>query len=234
MYSLFLKERDYPISVYLSYMMRVRGLARTEAIALLTHSAVKLGLRKDNTPPASNTVSKWGRTADVPQWAIVTAMSIIEGLGKVPFTSKEWAFWSYSACERGAKVSEYAGTWREWLVKAYQFKTEYEFRKEYRKQFKSLSYPDIAAKVVIFHKGNNLTSVNIPTIFFALESSNKFNELIDKTLSINELMTDGDMQMALECEPRNRALEAELSVSIKELVGLGYATHLSNGNIVIP
>lgn len=85
MYSLLLKDRAYPITMYLAYMTRVKGLTRAQAIALLTYNAVKLGLRKDSTPPASNTVARWGKTTDVPLWAIVTAMYITDRLGKIPF-----------------------------------------------------------------------------------------------------------------------------------------------------
>ncbi|EIY8279341.1 hypothetical protein MNZ66_004476 [Salmonella enterica] len=234
MYSLLLKERDYPISVYLSFMTRVRGLTRAEAISLLTHSAVKLGLRKELKPPASNTIAKWGRTTDVPQWAIVTAMSITESLGKVPFTDKEWAFWSYSASELGALPDKYSGVWKDWLLKAYRYKAEYELRHEYRKRFQSFSYPDVTSKIVIFYRGNNLAAVNIPTILFALDSSNLLTEVIEKTMASNELFTNDDMQYALLIVPEIEILEEKISVSVRELVSNGFATHLHNGYIVIP
>ncbi|HBN5695264.1 hypothetical protein NA900_20685 [Escherichia coli] len=233
MYSLFLKERDYPISVYLSYMMRVRGLSRKDSIALLTHSAVKLGIRKDSTPPASNTISRWGRTADVPLWAIVTACTIIEGLGKVPFKDKEWAFWSYAACERGADIQSYAGKWREWLERAYRYKDEYESRTEYRKRFKSLSYPDISSKIIIFYRGNNMDFVNIPTLIFGLCASKAILPLIDNVLNSNRFFTYRDMQEAVAIDASISVLEGEIVQTVEELSNFGVITHLSDGNMVI-
>ncbi|TGB52857.1 hypothetical protein CRT22_23910 [Escherichia sp. E5028] len=233
MYSLLLKERDYPISVYLSYMMRVRGLSRKDSIALLTHSAVKLGIRKDATPPANNTISKWGKTADVPLWAIVTACSIIEGLGKIPFTDKEWAFWSYSACERGTDIQSYAGKWREWLEKAYRYKKEYESRTEYRKRFKGLSYPDISSKIIIFYKGNNLDYINIPTLIFGLSSSRVLQPLIDNVLNSNRLFSYSDIQEAVAMDGSISELKMKIVQTVEELTNFGVITQLSDGNIVI-
>ncbi|AYN25610.1 hypothetical protein D8682_00610 (plasmid) [Buttiauxella sp. 3AFRM03] len=232
MYSLLLKDREYPISVYLSYMMRVRELTRADAIALLTHSAVKLGLRKNLTPPGSNTIARWGRTTDVPQWAIVTALSITEGLGKIPFTDKEWAFWGYSAAERGADIGQYSGKWREWLEKAYRFKREHESRTEYRTRFKSFSNPDISSKILIFYKGNNLDFVNIPTLLIGLATTREIQPLIDNALNNNKLFTEADRQAALEVDTAMFKLDCEIADSVKELEKVGFATYLCNGNIV--
>lgn len=234
MYSLLLKDREYPISVYLSYMMRVRELTRADAIALLTHSAVKLGLRKSLTPPGSNTIARWGRTTDVPQWAIVTALSITEGLGKIPFTDKEWAFWGYSAAERGADIGLYSGKWREWLEEAYRFKREYESRTEYRARFKSFSNPDITSKIMIFYKGNNLALVNIPTLLFGLATSREIQPLIDNALNSNRLFTEADRQAALEVDTATLKLDGEIADSVKELEKAGLATYLCEGNIAFP
>lgn len=234
MYSLLLKERDFPITVYLAYMMRVRELTRAEAITLLTHSAVKLGLRKSLTPPGSNTIARWGRTTDVPQWAIVTALSITEGLGKIPFTDKEWAFWAYSASERGADIEKYTGVWREWLEAAYCYKQEYESRTEYRTRFRSFSNPDITSKIIIFYKGNNLDTVNIPTLLFGLSTSREILPILDNALNSNRLLNEDDRAAALSIDETTLTLDREIADSVIELVKAGKATHLCNGNIVIP
>ncbi|EOR7867368.1 hypothetical protein FYL99_RS20055 [Escherichia coli] len=234
MYSLLLKERDFPITVYLAYMMRVRELTRAEAIALLTHSAVKLGLRKSITPPGSNTIARWGRTTDVPHWATVTALSITEGLGKIPFTNKEWAFWAYSASERGADITQYTGVRREWLEAAYRYKREFESRTEYRTRFKSFSNPEVTSKIIIFYKGNDLERVNIPTLLFGLSSSREIQPIIDNALSSNRLLTEDERAAALVLDSTISELDSQITDSVMELVKAGIATHLCNGNIVFP
>ncbi|HBB9912954.1 hypothetical protein E6R41_17285 [Citrobacter freundii] len=233
MYSLLLKDRAYPITMYLAYMTRVKGLTRAQAIELLTYNAVKLGLRKDSTPPASNTVARWGKTTDVPLWAIVTAMYITDRLGKIPFLDKEWAFWSYSTSERGIDKTKYTGIPYEWLNTAYNYKKEYELRAEYRKRFKSLSYPDIASKIVIFYRGNNLESVNIPTLFFGLSNSFTLNECIDDKLNSGNPLTDDDVSFAIAKDDSNARLYDEIVCTLKELAELQVVTHLCKGYIAV-
>lgn len=163
MYSLLIKDRDFPISVYLSYMMAVKGFTRTDAVSLLSQSAYKLGLRTIPKAPANNTVSAWRNKGDTPKWAVVSAMMIMEQFGKVPHLKQEWAFWAYAKAEISGEVRDSdlttksfnnSGKWEWWLQQARVYKYWYEQRSALKRKYAYTEHPEIAAKIIISVNGN--------------------------------------------------------------------------------
>ncbi|HGP2806977.1 TPA: hypothetical protein ACLGPB_004143 [Salmonella enterica] len=233
MYSLLIKDRSYPIAVYMAYMMRVKGFTRSQAVDVLTGAAVKMGLRESTAVPANNTVAEWGRGIEAPQWSIVAAMTILEQFGKVPFTDQEWAFWAYAAAERGALNASYKGKWLEWLEKAQLYKTHFERRGAVRKELHSLSSPQTAMKILLAFKGNGVQSLSIAEIFANLDSSPATIARLDKRIAACENFTLDDMHMVIAESEQARSLHQSLMQSIHELIEKGLIYHPSNGNIMI-
>lgn len=233
MYSLLIKDRSYPFSVYMSYMMRVKGFTRSEAVELMTLAAVKMGARERPTPPANNTVAEWGRAIDAPQWAVVSVMKIMEQFGKVPFTDREWAFWAYATAEVGGASLNYSGVWLEWLDKAVCYKYYYEKRGVIRHRFEHLISPNLAMKIFLLFKGNQLTSLTIPEIFANIDTSPDTMRLLDARFSSGALFNDSDMQAVVSANVDSAKLKEDIVNTIQCLTSDGVLSHLANGNIMI-
>ncbi|WP_303745443.1 hypothetical protein [Enterobacter hormaechei] len=233
MYSMLIKDRAYPISVYLSHMMRVKGFSRTEAIKILTHAAITLGLREQKTPPANNTVSEWGRTSEVPQWAVISAMKVLEQLGKVPYLDKEWAFWAYATAELDTDNGKITGKWAEWLSKARRYKHYYSLRGVIRKQCEAVSDSNLASRIVIFSKGNCLAEVTFPQIFFELDESKEGLTILEAKLKASEPLTYSDVQSITIANEVSAKLKSQIELVLQELMKAGFCTRHLSGNISI-
>lgn len=233
MYSLLIKDRSYPIAVYMAYMMRVKGFTRSQAVDVLTGAAVKMGLRESSAAPANNTVAEWGRGIEAPLWSVVAAMTIMEQFGKVPFTDQEWAFWAYAAAERGVSSACYKGKWLEWLEKAQLFKTHFERRGAVRKELQSLSFPQTAMKILLTFKGNGVQNLSLAELFANLDGSPATIARLEKRIAACENFTLEDMNAAIAENEQARSLHDSLVLSIQELMQKGLITHLSNGNILV-
>ncbi|EAB8175176.1 hypothetical protein K2895_001054 [Shigella sonnei] len=233
MYSLLIKDRSYPIAVYMAYMMRVKGFTRSQAVEVLTGAAVKMGLRKSATSPANNTVAEWGRGIEAPQWSVVAAMTILEQFGKVPFTDQEWAFWAYAAAERGVSSDSFKGKWIEWLKKAQLYKTHYEQRSVIRKQFQSLSSPQTAMKILLAFKGNGLQSLTLAELFANIDTSPATLDRLEKRITDGEQFTADDMNEVIAESEQAKSIYESLIQSIHELKHERLITHRSNDNILI-
>ena len=234
MYSLLIKDRAYPISVFLSYMMLVKEITRSEAILMLTHAAVGLDMRKQLTPPANNTVSEWGRSTDTPLWAVVSAMKLLEHYRKVPYSDQEWAFWAFATAECSTcseQLPKYTGKKGIWFKKAMHFRSMYESRGNLRKKHKDCSWPNVAAKVEIFAKGNELDSFTIPHIYMDISQSLKVFNIVDEKLKANIEFTLEDIESITKNELTEHELLSKLITTIQELTNLGVTERLSNGNI---
>lgn len=234
MYSLLIKDRAYPISVYLSFMMRVKGVTRHEAIQLLTHAAVALGVRDIMTPPASSTVGEWGRSIAVPMWAIISAMQILEQKGKIPYYDEEWAFWAYSTVQLGKNVSGYTGKPAEWLSVAEQYHAVYQARGAIRHRLQGVTYSNVAAKIIIFSDGNYLNEFTVPQIFFDLDSTNESIALVAEKLTNKQDFTKDDVETIINKNSMSLSLHKKIIISIHELTVIGELVSLNNGNISRP
>lgn len=233
MYSLLIKDRAYPISVYLSHMMRVKDFTRTEAIQILTHAGVRYGLREQATPPANNTVAEWGRSSEVPQWAVISAMKVLEQLGKIPYLDKEWAFWAYATAELDAEEDRYTGKWYEWLIKAKHYKQCYSQRGLIRKHCSQAEDVNLASRIVIFSWGNYLAEVTLPQIFFELDESKESLKLLDTRLKSGKPLKIKDVEEIIRSNEQSANLYSKIVQTLQELTSAGVCTSHLNGNISI-
>lgn len=231
MYSMLIKDRAYPISVYLSHMMQVKGFTRTDAIKMLTHAAVILGLREQITPPANNTVYEWGRSSEVPMWAVISAMKVLEQLGKIPYLDKEWAFWAYATAELDKGEENFTGKRADWLEKAKHYKHIYSRRGAIRKQCEGVSDANLASRIVIFSMGNSLPQVTLPQIFFELDDSKESRALMDNRLKSGLPLTYTDVEFITKSNEPAKRLLSNIIVTLLELTAIGICTNHSSGNI---
>ncbi|PXW50346.1 hypothetical protein DFO55_12417 [Grimontella sp. AG753] len=231
MYSLLIKDRSYPISVYMTYMLRVKGFTRTEAVELMTMAAHKMGMRKSRASPANNTVAEWGRSIDAPLWAVVSVMVILEQFGKVPFTYQEWACWAFAAAERGHSIDNYKGKWRDWLCKAEQYKKCYERRGELRKEFRTLRSPNTAAKVILAFIGNDIRCMSLAELFANLDESSETVKVLDKRITANEPFIDADLKWLISTNPQCLLTYEDIILTIQDLSMFGRVHHRSNDDI---
>lgn len=231
MYSLLIKDRSYPISVYLSYMLRVKKFTRTQAVELMTMAAVRIGIREKISSPANNTVEEWGRSIETPQWAVIASMVILEQFGKTPNNDREWAFWAYAAAARGCEADSYSGTWRDWLDRALKYKTWYEKRGAIRRELKSLKSPNIAFKIILSIKGNGLARVSVANLFANIDQSVETTLMVKKSIELQIPISGSNVEDIISANGRARITYTEIVESIHELEALGVAYHLSNGDI---
>lgn len=233
MYSMLIKDRAYPISVYLSHMMQVKGFTRTDAIKTLTHAAVILGLREQRTPPANNTVYEWGRSSEVPMWAVISAMKVLEQLGKIPYLDKEWAFWAYATAELDKGEDDFTGKWADWLRKAKHYKHIYSRRGVIRKQCEAVTDANLASRIVIFSKGNCLPLVTLPQIFFELDDSKESLALMDNRLKNGLPLTYTDVDFITKSNETSERLLFSITLTLQELTRAGICANHLGGNISI-
>lgn len=233
MYSLLIKDRSYPISVYMTYMMRVKGFTRTEAVDLMTMAAVRMGLRKSTASPANNTVAEWGRSIDAPLWSVITAMMILEQFGKIPFTEQEWAFWAYAAAERGQDKANYNGKWLYWLLKAERYKSWHDKRGLVRKEFEGLTYPNTAMKIMLLFRGNGIQSLTIAELFANLDDSELTMQTLTQRITSDESFCDSDMSLAIKLSEQSKEIHDNISLTLHELNLNGAIHYRSGGNIVV-
>lgn len=233
MYSLLIKDRSYPISVYMSYMMRVKDFTRTQAVELLTMAAVNTGIRESTSPPSNNTVAEWGKSIDAPQWAVISAMTLLETFGKIPFTDQEWAFWAYAAAERGYDIRNYKGKWGEWLNRAERFKSCYDQRGSLRKEFDNMTSPNTATKIILLYRGNEVKSLTLPEIFSSLDVSVMTIQVLGERMAAGQSFSKDDMTKVIDSNEQSKSLYEDISLTIHELELNKVVYHRSKGNIAI-
>ncbi|MEL6008256.1 hypothetical protein J4Z08_21255 [Citrobacter portucalensis] len=231
MYSFLIKDRGYPISVYISYMMNVKKVSRTQTIELMTAAAVKLNLRQVSGGLANNTVSDWGRGNDTPQWAAVTVMLMLESLGKIPFTDQEWACWAYAAAAIGRTEKGLTGKRLEWLKRAKEYKRVYDNRGDIKKHLKSVTFNHIAAKIIILSIGNNKALLNKELIFLDQDTSGESLDLIKEKVNKGIRPDISDLAGVLEHKPSAGELMEKIELTIQELESLKIVNRRINGDI---
>ncbi|EBY3981302.1 hypothetical protein D4X44_21315 [Salmonella enterica subsp. enterica serovar Enteritidis] len=233
MYSLLIKDRSYPIAVYMNYMTRVKGFTRTQAVDILTTAAVKMGIRDSAAAPANNTVAEWGKSIEAPLWSVVSAMTILEQFGKVPFTDQEWAFWSYAVVERGGDTVSYTGKWQEWIRKAQVYKAQYEKRGDIRRKLTFATSPQIAMKVILAFRGNQRRSLTIAEVFANIDNSAETVSRVTRKVNSSECFNDEDVMEVVTVNDNAKKLYAELLLTIQELADHKLIDYRSSGNITI-
>lgn len=233
MYSFLIKDRGYPISVYISYMMNAKQLSRTESIDLMTAAAVKLNLRQVNGPLANNTVSDWGRNNETPLWAAVSVMLILENLGKVPFTDQEWACWAFAAATTGRTEQGLTGKRLEWLTKAKEYKRVYDNRSEIKNRIKSVTFKHVAAKIIILSIGNGKALLNKELIFLDLDNSSESLHVVKDKVIKGIRPNISDLNSILAMRPEAVELMDKIEHTIQELKSLGVVDRRINGDIEV-
>ncbi|HAU5494392.1 TPA: hypothetical protein JD192_13275 [Cronobacter sakazakii] len=233
MYSLLIKDRAYPISVYLSYMMRVKGFTRTQAVELMTQAAFNMNRREDITPPANNTVAEWGKSTETPLWAVISAMTLLEQFGKVPYLDQEWAFWAYATVENSPVKKVYSGKWEQWLNKARLYKSWVERRGNLRGELQDIFWPNIGAKIIILAKGNNSEVLSLPEIFFDQDVSLAAIQLLTDKICSGQTLTMSHVRSVTASQPDSAALLENIMTTIQQLIARNVAIHHFNGNIKI-
>lgn len=176
MFAILIKDRGFPVHLYLQQMMKVMNVSRADAAIKLGEFAFKAGLKETDKAPLNNTMSDWLRNPQkTPQWAVVSCTLLLEMSGRVPQTNQEWAFWATASTESDAekKVPAHwpANEAFKWLEKARTHAFWYNQRSAIKQSVTQCSSPLLAAKVIYTILGEGVNSVRFPDIFFAIDDS---------------------------------------------------------------
>jgi len=184
MFTLLLKDRGFPVHTYLQHMMKVLNFSRSEAGKRLAQFAFEEKLRDSSSTPLNNTMSDWVRTLKTPQWAVISSMQILEGLGRVPKSNQEWAFWALSRVEKKvASDTNVPENWpvelaMKWLEKAERYSYWYNRRSEIKQCLSLCESPVLAAKMLYNILGEEEESCSYADLFFSMDNSKLGNEQV--------------------------------------------------------
>lgn len=175
MFALLLKDRGFPVHIYLHHMMKVMNVSRSDAAKRLSQFAYRTKLRDSANTPLNNTMTDWVRTLKTPQWAIISSMQLLEKTGRIPKSNQEWAFWAISRIDNKICLDRSVpDDWPEeqakkWLEMAERYSYWYNRRSEIKQCMESCESPLLASKMLYNILGEEGESCSYADLFFCLD-----------------------------------------------------------------
>ncbi|HCM9477432.1 TPA: hypothetical protein N5N91_004644 [Enterobacter roggenkampii] len=222
MFAILLKDRGFPVHLYLQHMMKEVNLSRTDAGKRLSQFAYEAGLRDTASTPLNNTMTDWVRNLKTPQWAVVSCMQLLEISGRVPKTQQEWAFWAFSRIDN--KIATDRHTPRNWPVETANYWLEcaerysywYNRRSEIKQCLGACESPLLAAKLMYHIFGEIDEVCSYPELFFSLAHGKLANEQVASSVrndvALNMLQVEHVCLNDHEAKKMDESIKAELNI----------------------
>lgn len=226
MYSLLIKDRGFPVHLYLQHMMKVMNVSRAEAAKGLGNFAFKAGLKESSKVPLNNTMSDWLRNPQkTPQWAVVSSMCVLEKLNRVPQTDQEWAFWSISRIESGDANDSLPQGWpvtqaKKWLQKAATYTGWYSKRSTIRQAVENCTNPLLATKIIYTVLGDGENSATFPDVFFSIDESLLGQEQIASSLRNEVSLSKFQVEHVRLNDKKAHQIYIDIKQQLKELAAM--------------
>lgn len=237
MFAILLKDRGYPVHLYLQHMMKEINLSRSDAGKRLSQFAYQAGLRDTDSIPLNNTMTDWVRSLKTPQWAVIGCMQLLEISGRVPKTSQEWAFWAFSRIDNKIATDRHIPqAWPEetakyWLERAERYSYWYNRRSEIKKCLGNCENPLLAAKLMYHILGEIDNSCSYPDLFFSLENGKLANEQVASSVRNDVALNMLQVEHVCLNDALAKKIDGSIKAELKTLAGMNLV-NFENGNAV--
>ncbi|MBB6117770.1 hypothetical protein F4826_004749 [Rahnella inusitata] len=239
MYSLLIKDRGFPVHLYLQHMMKFMNMTRAEAAQKLGEFAHTAGLKESIKAPLNNTMSDWLRNPKkTPQWAVVSSMRILELTNRIPHSRQEWAFWAAARIECNLGQSVLPESWPEsvanlWLTRARGYNWWYSQRNVIKRTVNKCSNPLLAAKVIYTILGDGSETASYPDVFFSIDESVLGQEQISSAIKHDVKLSTFQVEHVRLNDKNAQQTYLNLNSLIMELVTSGVIKENSKESISI-
>lgn len=232
MYALMIKDRGFPVHLYLQHMMKVINVSRTKAAIQLGDFAYNAGLKETAKTPLNNTMSDWLRNPQkTPQWAVVSSMRILDCLGRIPQTEQEWAFWALAHLESSSNMSSNlpAANVKMWLDRARNYSFWYSQRSVIKHTVKECTNSLLAAKVIYTLLGECSHSASFPDVFFTIDESLLGQEQIASSIRNEVELSKYQVEHVRLNDKKAHQTYKDIKHTVKELSSIGILSVNENG-----
>lgn len=227
MYSLLVKDRGFPVHLYLQHMMKIMNMTRAEAAKKLGEFAYGAGLKESVKAPLNNTMSDWLRNPQkTPQWAVISSMRILELLIRIPQSRQEWAFWALARIESNVDLPMPTDAWPEreaqqWLAKAREYNWWYSQRSAIKQTVKDCSNPLLAAKIIYTILGEGSETAKFPDVFFSIDESVLGQEQIASAIKNDVKLSTHQVEHVRHNDKKAQQTYRDINSQISELATNG-------------
>jgi len=227
MFSLLIKDRGFPVHIYLQHFMKNMNVSRSDAAKRLGQFAYQANLRSSDSTPLNNAMSDWLRKMKTPQWAIISSMQLLEKVGRVPKSSQEWAFWALSRIENPvAKDLNTPSGWPEetakmWLSRAENYHYWYSNRSAIKHCARECESPLLAAKVLYSILGSGDEMTTYPDLFFSIDSSKLGSEQLASTLKNDVNLTMHLVEHVCSQDVESKTMDKSIRSQLATLKNMG-------------